>query len=102
MEKGYVIDKEIYNTTNGLYNVKTMVDTDIMSSSYYRILNGTKLKYTDKPGYFLLSIDSKYIFIKESIDINTLFKNIIFSKNNLNYTNEELLEINHFIMFKDY
>jgi hypothetical protein len=94
MEYGYITEKPIYNKLSGLYDIKLMVGEDINLISCYRLLNSTKLKYVQSPGYFLISPDSKYIFINEVTDINTLIKNIIFSKNNLNYSNEELLEIN--------
>jgi len=94
MEYGYITDTPKYNTVSGLYDVSLKVDEDIKTISCYRFLNPTKLKYTSAPGYFLISPDSNYIFINNLIDMNVLFKNIIFSKNNLNYSNEDLLEIN--------
>jgi hypothetical protein len=94
MEYGYITETPKYNKLNGLYDVKLVSETDTNIISCYRLLNSTKLKWTNSPGYFLLSPDSKYIFINNTTDINTLIKNIIFSKNNLNYSNEELLEIN--------
>lgn len=94
MEYGYVTDHAEYNSINGLYDVKVKIDEDIKIISSYRLLNPTMLKYTENTGYFLISPDSKYIFINEKTDINTLFKNIIFSKNNTNYTNYDLLDIN--------
>jgi hypothetical protein len=94
MEYGYITETPIYNKISGLYDVKLMVDKDIITISCYRLLNGTKLKYTNSPGYFLISLDDKYLFINDKTDINTFIKNIIFSKNNLNYTNEDILEIN--------
>jgi hypothetical protein len=94
MEYGYITDTPKYNTISGLYDVHVKIDEDVKTISCYRFLNPTKLKYTSEPGYFLISPDSNYIFVNSLIDMNTLFKNIIFSKNNLNYTNDDLLEIN--------
>ena len=94
MEYGYVIDYEKYNKITGLYDVTVIIDKNKKIISCYRILNPTILKYTEEPGYFLISLNSKYIYINDKTDINTLLKNIIFSKNNLNYSNEDILEIN--------
>ena len=94
MEYGYVIDVPKYNKITGLYDVPVMIDKDIKMISCYRILNPTILKYTEEPGYFLISLNGKYMYINDKTDINTLFKNIIFSKNNVNYSNEDILEIN--------
>jgi hypothetical protein len=94
MEYGYVTDNPKYNKTSGLYDVPIMIGEDIKTISSYRILNPTILKYTLEPGYFLISPDSKFIYINDKTDINILIKYIIFSKNNLNYSNQDLLEIN--------
>ena len=94
MEYGYVTDIPQYNTTSGLYDVNVKIDEDIRTISSYRLLNPTLLKYTENPGYFLISPDSKYIFINDKTDINSLFKNIIFSKNNTKYSNHDLLDFN--------
>jgi hypothetical protein len=94
MEYGYVADTPKYNKKSGLYDVPVMFEEDIKIISCYRILNPTSIQYTTEPGYFLLSHDSKYIYLNNNTDINTVFKNIIFSKNNISYTNEDLLEIN--------
>ena len=95
MEYGYITDVPKYNKISGLYDVPVMIDKDIKTISSYRILNPTILKYTQEPGYFLISQDDKFIYINDKIDINILIKNIIFSKNNLNYSNEDILEINN-------
>jgi hypothetical protein len=94
MEYGYVIDPIEYNTISGLYNVRVKIDEDVKIISCYRILNQTILKYTENPGYFLISPNSKYIYISDKTDINSFFKNLIFSKNNTNYSNQDLLDFN--------
>jgi hypothetical protein len=76
MEYGYIIETPQYNKLNGLYDVKLISGTDTNIISCYRLLNLTNLKWSNSPGYFLLSPDSKYIFINEVTDINTLIKNI--------------------------
>jgi hypothetical protein len=94
MEYGYIIDTPKYNSKKGLYDVQVKIDKDTRTLTCNRILNPTILKYTQTPGYFLISPDNKYIFINDKVDINTLLKNIVFSNNNYNYTNEDILEIN--------
>ena len=95
MENGYILDTPTYNSITGLYDTPIKIGSEDKVINSYRLLNNTNLKYSENPGYFLISPDSKYIYITESTDINTFLKNILFSKNNLKYTNHDLLEINN-------
>jgi len=96
MEYGYV-SNSIYNKESGLYDVTIKNSKNIESEIIepcYRILNETYLKYNKSNGYFLISPDSKYIFIKENIEPNEILKNIIYSKKYITQNNEEILNIN--------
>jgi hypothetical protein len=60
MDNGYIIDRPVYNSKNGLYDIILSTKNII---SCYRILNCTNFTYSDIPGYFYISPDNKYIFI---------------------------------------
>jgi len=95
MENGYILDMPKYNSITGLYDTPIKIGLENKTINCYRLLNNTNLKYSEEAGYFLLSPDSKYIFIDENTDVNTFLKNIIFSKMHIEYTNKDLLEINN-------
>ena len=93
MEYGYVSSSK-YNKELGLYDVSIMNGDKETVEPCYRILNSTYLKYSKTNGYFLLSPDSKYIFIKESSEPNDIFKNLIYSKKHIIKNNEDILNMN--------
>jgi hypothetical protein len=94
MEYGYV-SNSIYNKESGLYDVTIKNKENEIIEPCYRILNETYLKYNKLNGYFLLSPDSKYIFIKETSEPNEILKNIIYSKKHITQNNEDILNMNN-------
>lgn len=95
MDNGYIIDIPTYNSNTYLYDVTIMIGEDIKKVvSCYRILNNTGLEYAEEPGYFYISMDSKYIYFKNTAIITDILKNIEFIKDNPTKTNQDLLEIN--------
>lgn len=95
MDNGYIIDIPTYNSNTYLYDVTIMIGEDIKKVvSCYRILNNTGLEYAEEPGYFYISMDSKYLYFKNTAIITDILKNIEFSKDNPTKTNQDLLEIN--------
>ena len=97
MDNGYVIDTPTYNLSTGLYDV-TLLYSSTQSKktiSCYRILNMTKLKYTENTGYFYISPDSNYLYLPEDTEINDYFKNVLFSDMFLLKSNNEILDINN-------
>jgi hypothetical protein len=96
MDNGYIIDEPKYNTTSYLYDVSIITDTNKTKIiSCYRILNSTTLIYAEEPGYFYISMDNKYIYFKDTAIITEVLKNINFSINNPDKTNQDILEINN-------
>jgi len=96
MDKGYIYDKPIYNSTTYLYDVSIIIDNkDIKIISCYRILNSTPLVYAEEPGYFYISMDNKYIYFKDTDIFTEIQKNIIYSIKNPLKSNQDLLDINN-------
>jgi len=96
MDNGYIYDKPIYNSTKYLYDVPVILNNnDINIYNCYRILNSTPLVYKEKPGFFYISEDNKYIYFKDTDVFIDILKNIIYSINNPLKTNQDLLEINN-------
>jgi hypothetical protein len=95
MDNGYVINTK-YNSNTYLYDVTIMLDNnDTKTINCYRLLNNTSLVYKKEPGYFYISTDNKYLFIKDTSDITDILKNIQFISINPLKTNQDLLEINN-------
>ena len=96
MDKGYIYDKPIYNSTTYLYDVSIITDNkDIKIISCYRILNNTPLVYAEEPGYFYISMDNKYIYFKDTDIFTEILKNIIYIQKNPLKSNQDLLDINN-------
>jgi len=96
MDNGYIIDTPKYNSDTHLYDVTILLNDNIAKViSCYRILNNTKLVYTEEPGYFYISPDSKYLYFKDTTIFTDFFKNIEFSLNNPSKTNKDILDINN-------
>ena len=97
MDNGYVIDTPTYNLSTGLYDVTLYYSTTQSKKtiSCYRILNMTKLNYTERSGYFYISPDSKYLYFTEDTEINDYFKNVVFSGKQISKSNNDILDINN-------
>jgi len=97
MDNGYVIDTPTYNLSTGLYDVTLLYSSTQTKKtiSCYRILNMTKLKYTESTGYFYISPDSNYLYLPEDTEINDYFKNVLFSDMFLLKSNNDILDINN-------
>jgi len=95
MDNGYIIDTPIYNSKTYLYDVTVVINEEVKQVSCHRILNSTPLLYSQDPGYFYISTDSKYIFFTDTVVISEFLKNIEFSINNPTKTNNNILDINN-------
>jgi len=95
MDNGYIIDTPKYNSDTYLYDVPILVNNDEKIISCYRILNNTSLVYEKEPGYFFISTNNKYLYIKSDTEVMDILKNIQFSLLNPLKTNKDLLEINN-------
>lgn len=95
MDNGYIIDIPKYNSNTYLYDVPILINEQKQTISCYRILNSTSLIYSEESGYFYISMDSKYLFFKDTIIFNDYLKNIQFSINNPSKTNQDILDINN-------
>ena len=87
MDNGFIIDIPKYNSNTYLYDVPILINEQKQTISCYRILNSTPLIYSEEPGYFYISMDSKYLFFKDTIMFNDYLKNIQFSISNPSKTN---------------
>jgi hypothetical protein len=95
MDNGYIIDTPRYNSDTYLYDVPILLNNDIKKTiSCYRILNNTSLVYEKEPGYFYISTDNKYLYVKSDTEVMDILKNIHFSLLNPIKTNKDILEIN--------
>ena len=95
MDNGFIIDIPKYNSNTYLYDVPILINEQKQTISCYRILNSTPLIYSEEPGYFYISMDSKYLFFKDTIMFNDYLKNIQFSISNPSKTNQDILDINN-------